>query len=108
MVLEGFTYFSNGKKKKIKVKKVSVLSTGLMFRLSSPPLLFTLRKRKRFLISSIFCWPFRAIWLDENKRVLKTVDVNTWKWKIPGEGKYLLEIPRLPKNDKSSSRILGV
>ncbi len=93
MVLKEITYFINGKKKKIKVKKVNPFSSGLLFRKKSPPLLFTLPKEIRFPITSIFCKPFKAIWLDKNMKATQIIDVKTWKWKIPGKGKYLLEIP---------------
>ena len=104
MVLKKFIYFSKGKKKTLMVKPVSTFSTGLLFKKTSPPLLFTLRKSKKFSIFSIFCKPFKAIWLDEKKHVIKFLVVKNWKFNIPGEGKYLLEIPNeLPKNDKLSS-----
>ncbi|MBT6820206.1 hypothetical protein HOA55_02540 [archaeon] len=93
MVLEKFTYFVDGKKKTIDVKKVSIFSPGLLFRRKSPPLLFTLRKEKSFSIFSLFCKPFKAIWIDEKKRTTKIVDVKNWKLNIRGHGKYLLEIP---------------
>ena len=93
MVLEEVTYFVNGKKHRISAKKVSVFSTGLMFRRNPNPLLFTLSRDKSFSIISLFCKPFRAIWLDEKMESTKVIDVKDWKWKIPGHGKYLLEIP---------------
>jgi len=93
MTLKKITYFIDGKKKIIDVKKVSPMSPGLLFRRKSPPLLFSLSKETSFSIFSIFCKPFKAIWLDENMCATQIVDVKTWKWKIPGKGKYLLEIP---------------
>ncbi len=93
MRLKKFTYFVKGKKKTIEVKHVSTFSSGLLFRKSSPPLLFTLKKLKKFSIFSLFCKPFKAIWLDEKRNVIKSLDVKTWKFNIPGKGKYLLEIP---------------
>lgn len=93
MVLEKFIYTHDGKKKVVQVKKVSVFSPGLLFRKSSPPLLFSLKKQKDFSIFSIFCKPFRAIWLDDKMRATKVVDVKKWKFNIRGNGKYLLEIP---------------
>ena len=93
MVLEKISYFVKGKKKVIEVKKVTPLSTGLMFRRSSPPLLFVLNKEQNFSIISFFCKPFRAIWLDKNMKSTQVVDVKKWIWRIPGRGKYLLEIP---------------
>ncbi len=98
MALEDFNYFVDGKKKKAKVKKVSILSPGLLFRKNSPPLLFTLRREKNFSIFSTFCKPFQAIWLDENCRAIKILDVKSWKMRIPGRGKYLLENHKKTKN----------
>jgi uncharacterized membrane protein (UPF0127 family) len=92
-MLEKFDYLQGKKVKTILVKRVSVFSSGLMFRKNSPPLLFELRKPRKFSIFSFFCKPFVAIWLDKNKKVLRSIQINSWKWKIPGEGKYLLEIP---------------
>ena len=93
MVLEEIIYFVKGKRHKVLVKKVSIRSTGLMFRKNSPPLLFSLSKNKKFSIITLFCKPFRAIWLDENMKATQVIDVKNWKWRIPGYGKYLLEIP---------------
>jgi hypothetical protein len=93
MVLKEFIYFINGKKKTIRVKKVSIFSPGLLFRRSSTPLLFTLKRKKKFSIFSIFCRPFTAIWLDEDKNAIKILKIKDWRWNIPGEGKYLLEVP---------------
>jgi len=93
MKLENFDYFINRRKKTIQVKKVFIFSFGLLFKKSSPPLLFTLKKKKRFSIFSVFCKPFRAIWLDENRHATKIIDIKTWRWRIQGKGKYLLEIP---------------
>jgi uncharacterized membrane protein (UPF0127 family) len=93
MVLERIYYTVNGKPHRVFVKRVSISSTGLMFRRYSPPLFFTLPRQKKFSIISLFCKPFRAIWLDEKMRATKVIDVKSWKWRIPGYGKYLLEIP---------------
>lgn len=93
MALEKITYYIKGKKKSIYVKKVSPLSTGLLFRKKSPPLLFRWKKEKTFSIFSLFCRPFTAIWLDKNMKATKIVEVKTWRLNILGRGKYLLEIP---------------
>lgn len=66
-----------------------------MFKKNSPPLLFVFEKEKNFLIHSLFCRPFRAVWIDEDKRATKIVDVKNWKLSISGKGKYLLEIPEV-------------
>ena len=93
MVLKKFFYYDGNKKITLNVKPVSIFSTGLMFRKSSPVLLFTLSKEKKFSIFSYFCKPFKAIWLDEKKRVTKIEKIKTQRLNIPGRGKYLLEIP---------------
>jgi len=93
MVLKKIIYFVEGKKHTVNAKKVFFLSPGLMFRRKSPPLLFTLPKEMTFPIGSIFCKPFKAIWLDKNMNATNVIDVKTWKYKINGRGKYLLEIP---------------
>ena len=93
MVLEKFSYYRGKKKKTIFVKKVSIFSSGLMFKSKSPALLWELSKDKKFSIISWFCKPFTAIWLDKNRKITKIVDVKTWNFRISGRGKYLLEIP---------------
>ena len=100
MKLENFTYTTHGKRKTIKVKPVSVFSTGLMFRSSSPPLLFKLNKERKFSIHSFFCKPFTAIWLDDKRRATKVENIKNWKSKISGKGKYLLEIPEGNKSNR--------
>lgn len=91
--LENFEYYEGKHKKKIQVKKVSVFSTGLMFRKNSPALLFDLGEQKDFSITSVFCEPFIAYFLDDKKKVIKKIIVSNWKLKIKGKGKYLLEVP---------------
>lgn len=106
MVLKRITYFVDGKKKTIEVKIIRSLlekSLGLMFQKNSPPLLFVSNKFDWNPITSIFCKPFKAIWLDENMHSTQVVVVKKWKFHISGRGKYLLEIPIPLKKDKSSS-----
>jgi len=96
MVLKQITYFINNKPHKIKAKTLTTIiqkATGLMFRRQSPPLLFIFNKNKTLAIHSLFCKPFKAIWLDEKMHATKITDVNNWKLNISGKGKYLLEIP---------------
>lgn len=103
MVLTSFTYYISKRKKTIQVKECkSTWSkfSGLMFRKNSPPLLFIFNKEKALSIHSFFCKPFRAVWLDKNKKVTKSVDVFNWKPNISGSGKYLLEIPVVHRRDK--------
>lgn len=96
MVLKKITYFIEGKKKIIKVKICDTplkKFLGLMFRKKSLPLLFIFNKNKAISIHSLFCEPFKAVWLDEKMHVTKITDVKTWKLSISGKGKFLLEIP---------------
>jgi uncharacterized membrane protein (UPF0127 family) len=96
MRLEEFVYIVGKNKKTLKVKPcISLWSkfSGLMFRKNSPPLLFIFNKEKKLSIHSFFCKPFRAIWLDDNKKATKYVDIYNWKPNFSGYGKYLLEIP---------------
>ena len=94
MVLRTVAYFVNGKKKKIRVKVCNpYLSLGLMFKRNSPPILFDLKKSKNFTISSIFCRPFVAIWLDEEMQATRILKIRSWNMSFSGFGKYLLEIP---------------
>lgn len=97
--LKEITYFIKGKKKKISAQiiKYPYISSGLMFKKSSPPLLFPLKKEKKFTISSLFCKSFIAIWLDDKMNATKVVRVKNWTSIITGHGKYLLEIPITPK-----------
>lgn len=96
MVLKTFTYYNQGRKTKISVEVCDTFwkkLKGLMFRKNSPPLLFLFNREQNLVIHSFFCKPFRAIWLDENKRVTKIIDVKKQKPHFSGFGKYLLEIP---------------
>jgi len=96
MGLENFEYFQDKRKFTIKVRPCNSLwskASGLMFRKSSPPLLFILSRNQSLVIHSFFCKPFKAIWIDDKMRVTKEEIVNNWKPFITGYGKYLLEIP---------------
>ncbi len=102
MALKTITYFIEGKKKKLKIKKCDTLLKkflGLMFHKNSPPLLFVFDREKNLQIHSFFCKPFKAIWLDEKMRATKIVDVKNWKICLSGRGKYLLEILTPLKNN---------
>ncbi len=98
MRLKSFIYYDGKKKKIIKVKPVSPYSTGLMFKKNSANLLFSLKRERSLDITSLFCLPFRAIWLDKNRKILQSLDVKEQRWRIPGKGMYLVEIPL--KNNK--------
>ncbi len=96
MVLKKISYYLSQNKFTINVKACDTVwskFSGLMFRKSSPPLLFVFNKNKNLAIHSFFCKPFKAIWLDDKMRTTKQKIVKNWKPYISGYGKYLLEIP---------------
>jgi len=101
--MKKITYYENKIKK---IVQVEIMDTpwkkfkGLMFQKRSPPLLFIFNKNKKLSIHSLFCQPFKAIWLDEKMNATKILDVKTWKLNISGHGKYLLEIPLPLDNNK--------
>jgi len=102
-----FEYYVNKKIKKIDIKKVSQFSTGLMFRKTSPTLLFDLGREKAFSITSIFCKPFRVILLDKNKNKKKSFDVLKKRWSIRCFGRYLIEVPLNNLNSDEKSKGLN-
>jgi len=94
--LKSFTYVEGKKKKSIKVEVCDTFwkkFSGLMFRKSSPPLLFPFSKETTLSIHSLFCKPFIAIWIDSKKRVTKKKFINYPWLNFSGRGKYLLETP---------------
>ena len=96
MTLQSFTYYRGKKKFSIKVKPCkSIWSkfSGLMFRKSSPPLLFVFKKNQNLLIHSFFCKPFKVIWIDDKLQITKEKTIKNWRPNFSGYGKYLLEIP---------------
>jgi len=96
MTLKKLIFYNNGKKTKIYVKPCySFISKlrGLIFKSNSQPLLFIFKKEKTLSIHSIFCKPFKAIWLNENKQVTKIKEIRNWRLNFSSKGKYLLEIP---------------
>jgi len=99
--LSSIAYFVDGKKRTVRAKVLKnplEKALGLMFQKNSPPLFFTSNTLNYNPITSIFCKPFKAIWLDENMRATKIIEVKNWKLNINGHGKYLLEIPASSKN----------
>ncbi|MDO8516719.1 MAG: hypothetical protein Q7S33_01210 [Nanoarchaeota archaeon] len=94
---------------KIKIKGVAIDAkecksiwskfSGLMFRKTSPPLLFVFNKEKTLSIHSLFCMPFIAVWLNKNKKPTKIIEVKKTMFNISGKGMYLLEIA---ESDKSN------
>ncbi len=106
MGLKEIVYFTDGKKNVLKVKMCDTLlkkMMGLMFKKKSPPLLFVFNKEKKLSIHSLFCKPFKAIWLDNKMKTTRIVVVKRWRLNISGSGKYLLEIPELLEDNKFSS-----
>ncbi len=96
MALEEITYYIDGKKKTIKAKILKMTlekGIGLMFQKNSPPLLFPCKRYQWLPITSLFCKPFKAIWLDEKMHATRVIQVKKWKFNISGYGKFLLEIP---------------
>jgi hypothetical protein len=73
-----------------------------MFRKTSPPLLFVFNKEKNLSIHSLFCVPFIAIWLDENKKATKMTSVKKIGLNFSGKGRFLLEVPI---NDENYSKM---
>lgn len=111
MNLKKITYYIEGKKQAINVKVCNTIISkgiGLMFQKNSPPLLFICKKTQPILITSYFCRPFKAIWLDEKFHPTKIIDVKKWKLNISGRGKYLLEIPLPLKKDKFPTENFGL
>ncbi len=100
MALKKIIYYVNGEKKSVKAKVLKYpleKALGLMFRKNPTPLLFVSNTFKWNPITSYFCKPFRAIWLNDKMQAVRVIDVKTWKFNINGYGKYLLEIPLLVK-----------
>lgn len=104
MVLTNFEYYDMKNKKNVRVKKVSVFSSGLMFRKHSPPLLFTLKNETPTAFTSIFCKKFYMIVLDKNKNVVDKIYFNRWKWKINCRGMYFIEFLGVPDDTSSIYR----
>ncbi len=96
MGLKRITYYVGKKKNSVKVELCDTPTkkfNGLMFRKNSSPLLFIFNKNKKLSIHSLFCKPFRVLWLDDKFHATKILDVEKWKLNMSGYGKYLLEIP---------------
>ena len=75
---------------------------GLMFSKKKVfPLLFSFKKPVSFTIHSYFVKnSFLAIWLDENKQILKIEKINPYRLNINcnSKFKYLIEIPFVEEN----------
>jgi len=87
------------KTKIINVKKCNSLQkiTGLMFKSkNTKSLLFEFSKKTNMAIHSFFVFfPFYAIWLDENNRVLEIKKVKPFTFHVKPKKPYrkLIEIP---------------
>ena len=96
---------------KLDVKELNTLIQqviGLMFRKSSPPLLFLQKKPIIFSIHSFFCRPFVAIWFLDNKIIdIKTVRPNQFSVKPRDKFDKLLEVPDNNKEYKRLNYILS-
>lgn len=71
---------------------------GLMFtsRKKARPLLFDFKKQTNMAIHSLFVFfPFLAIWLDENNRVIEFRKVNPFTFSVSPSRSYskLIEVP---------------
>jgi len=102
----------SGKTIEIKVKKVSLLGKflGLMFKTkNTKTLLFNFNKFDGKNIHSLFVFfPFLAVWLDENNKVIKREIVRpfTLLIKAPKKTKRLIEIPLNKSNKELLSRLV--
>lgn len=101
MVLKIIKYNDEGKLKEITVKKVSIFSSGLMFKSKSEPLLFELKNEKNVSFTSLFCKDFFMIILDKDKNVIDKIYFNKRKVRVKCFGKYFIE--SLSNIDDSSS-----
>jgi len=94
--------------KSLEVRKCSSIfekARGLMFKKNSIPLLFIFKKLTKQPIHSLFCPPFKAIWLKDNKIIEEKI-INSWKLSIRPQEKFnkLIEIPLSNNMTTSISR----
>lgn len=97
MSLKDFSFVHKGKKINLKVKECKdwlSKGVGLMFKKTSPCLLFVFNTSKKRAIHSLFCKPFVGVWLDEDK-IVDVKMVRPWKTAVYPKKKFnrLLEIP---------------
>jgi len=91
-----YNFYYKGKTHGITAKEVSILSTGLMFtrKEKAKALLFKLDKPRA--IHSFYVWfPFLALWIDENDKVVEIEKVRPFRLHIKSKKPFvrLLEIP---------------
>lgn len=100
-----------GKRKYISCRKVSIFSFGLMFRSrKTNNLLFEFKKDSNYSLTALFVFfPFIAVWLDEENRVLSTRIIKPFEFSISAKRKYrkILEIPVNKKNMKIIKFLVG-
>jgi uncharacterized membrane protein (UPF0127 family) len=88
----------------LKIKPTGFFSrgVGLMFRTrKTTPLLFDFQRDSRASITSYFVlFPFLALWLDKNNRVVEHKIIQPWKLKVKPRNKFrkLVEVPINNKN----------
>ena len=85
---------------------------GLMFsrRKKASALIFNLRKSSRMAIHSWFVFfPFVAIWLDKNKKIISIKEIRPFRFRILPSVKfeYLIEIPKNEKYDEIMNFLVG-
>lgn len=109
--LEKFSFYLDGKKKEIQVKRCEDLFSkilGIMFQKNPVPHLFVFEKEKNLAIHSFFCVLFIGIWLDKQKKTLAVEKISPFNPYISRRGMYLLEIQEKMflqlKNRKKSRR----
>ena len=110
MGLKAFTFSKGNKKITLKLKKCNVFghAIGLMLRTKNTfPLLFEVKKP--MAIHSFFVFfPFVAVWLDKNNKVIEMRKVNPFTLNVLPKKHFakLIEIPINKKNEKLL-KILG-
>ena len=92
----------------IKTKQVSFFGkfTGLMFNRGRDVLLFDFGKEVRYSIHSLFVfYPFLALWLDSNNKVLDYKTITPFRFGIKPKKSFrkLIEIPF----NRGNKRIFG-
>ena len=106
MKKENFCFEYLGKEKIIEVSKVPWFKEGLGLMFSSKKkaqiLLFDLKKNSKLGIHSFFVrFPFIAIWINENKKVVEIKKILPYRGLIKPKKsfRYLIEIPLIRRYD---------
>jgi len=104
--MESLSLNYKGKKIRLDANKCEFISKGigLMFKPKiTSNLLFEFRKSGNYSITSVFVFfPFLAIWIDENNKVLETKIVKPFNLSIRPNKKFrrLVEVPVNDENTK--------